>query len=100
MSKVDEEVISKLEQLARLNLNPSERDQISKDLNSIVKMFDRLSEVNTDDVEPLRHINVDIVNRLRDDQVDGELTQDAALSNVKNNKEGYIAVPKFLKPKS
>ena len=100
MSKVDEEVISKLEQLARLNLNPSERDQISKDLNSIVKMFDSLSEVNTDDVEPLRHINADIVNRLRNDQVDGELTQDAALSNVKNNKEGYIAVPKFLKPKS
>ncbi len=100
MSEVDEEVILKLERLARLKLNPEEREQISNDLTSIVKMFDRLSEVDTDGVEPLRHINMNIVNRLRSDKVHGELAQDEALSNVKNNKEGYIAVPKFLKPKS
>lgn len=100
MSEVDEEVILKLERLARLKLNPEEREQISNDLTSIVKMFDRLSEVDTDGVEPLRHINMNIVNRLRSDKVQGELAQDEALSNVKNNKEGYIAVPKFLKPKS
>jgi len=100
MSKIDEATIVKLEQLARLKLSAQERSKISSDLSSIIDMFDRLNEVDTENVEPLRHINRDIINRLREDQIDGELSQEQALTNVSNNKGGYIAVPKFLKPKS
>ena len=100
MSKIDEETLLKLERLARLELNSDERAQISKDLVSIIDMFDRLNEVDTDGVEPLRHINTDVVNRLREDRIRGELSQNQALQNVVNKKEGYIAVPKFLKEKS
>ncbi len=100
MSKIDEATIVKLEQLARLKLSAQERSKISSDLSSIIDMFDRLNEVDTENVEPLRHINRDIINRLREDQIDGELSQEQALTNVSNNKDGYIAVPKFLKPKS
>jgi len=100
MSKIDEATIVKLEQLARLKLSAQERSKISSDLSSIIDMFDRLNEVDTENVEPLRHINRDIMNRLREDQIDGELSQEQALTNVSNKKDGYIAVPKFLKPKS
>jgi len=100
MSKIDEATIVKLEQLARLKLSAQERSKISSDLSSIIDMFDRLNEVDTENVEPLRHINRDIINRLREDQIDGELSQEQALTNVSNKKDGYIAVPKFLKPKS
>ena len=100
MSKIDEATLLKLERLARLKLSAQERSKISSDLSSILDMFDRLNEVDTDNVEPLRHINRDIINRLREDRIDGELSQNQALTNVSNNKDGYIAVPKFLKPKS
>ncbi len=100
MSKIDEATLLKLESLARLKLSLEERSKISSDLSSIIDMFDRLNEVDTEGIEPLRHINRDIVNRLRTDRIDGELSHDQALKNVTNNKDGYIAVPKFLKPKS
>lgn len=100
MSNIDEETLAKLESLARLKLTSEERSKISKDLASIIDMFDRLNEVNTEGVEPLRHINSDIVNRLRVDRIAGELSQERALHNVANTTEGYIAVPKFLKAKS
>ena len=100
MSKIDEATLLKLERLARLKLSAQERSKISSDLSSIIDMFDRLNEVDTDSIEPLRHINSDIINRLREDRIDGELSQDQALTNVSNKKDGYIAVPKFLKPKS
>ena len=100
MSKIDEATLVKLERLARLKLSSQERSKISSDLSSIIDMFDRLNEVDTENVEPLRHINRDIINRLREDQIDGELSQEQALTNVSNKKDGYIAVPKFLKPKT
>ena len=100
MSKIDEATLVKLERLARLKLSAQERSKISSDLSSIIDMFDRLNEVDTDNVKPLRHINRDIINRLREDQIDGELSQEQALTNVSNIKDGYIAVPKFLKPKT
>ena len=74
MSKIDEATLVKLERLARLKLSAQERSKINSDLSSIIDMFDRLNEVDTDNVEPLRHINRDIINRLREDQIDGELS--------------------------
>ena len=100
MSKIDEATLLKLERLARLDLDTDERTKISSDLSSIIEMFDSLNEVDTDGVEPLRHINIDIINRLRADKIADELSQERALKNVVNSKGGYIAVPKFLKPKS
>lgn len=98
MKKINEELISKLEKLAHLNLEEEEKKKITEDLNSIVDMFDKLQEVDTSNVEPLKHIMQDI-NRYRNDTVKGELTNEEALKNVKTSVDGFIAVPKFLKPK-
>ncbi len=99
MTKIDDSLISKLERLSRLKLADNEKSKIKEDLNSIVAMFDTLQEVDTTDIEPLRHINEDIINRMREDVVNNELSNDDALVNTKNTKDGFIAVPKFLKPK-
>lgn len=98
MTKIDDHLISKLEKLSRLQLETTEKEKIKEDLNSIVEMFDKLEEVDTDGVAPIRHVS-GIVNRKRHDVVSNELSRDQALSNVKSKKEGFIAVPKFLKPK-
>ncbi len=98
MTKIDSDLISKLEQLSRLSLKAAEKEKITNDLNSIVEMFDKLQEVDTIGVEPLRHITHHI-NRMREDEVRGELTNEQALKNVPKSVDGFIAVPKFLKPK-
>ena len=98
MTKINEALISKLEQLSRLELKAQEKLKITEDLENIVNMFDKLAEVNTDGVEPLRHVT-EVVNRYREDTVDGELSNKRALENVKVKVDGFIAVPKFLKPK-
>jgi len=44
MTKIDENLILKLEKLARLKLTDDERVEINQDLGKIVAMFDKLQE--------------------------------------------------------
>ncbi len=97
MTKIDQTIISHLEKLSRLKLAEHEKQQITQDLQSIVDMFDKLQEVNTDGVEPLHHVGHS-TSALRKDEIRNELSQDEALQNVPSRKGGFIAVPKFLKP--
>lgn len=98
MNKIDTELLSKLEKLSRLRLSDDEKVKIEKDLTSIVEMFDRLQEVNTEGVKPRRHMT-EAINVLRSDEVNHELTNEEALKNAPQTENGFIAVPKFLKPK-
>ncbi len=98
MTKIDENLISKLEKLSKLRLNEQEKKQITKDLKDIVEMFDKLQEVDTSDVEPLRHI-VRHRSPMRKDEVKNELSNEEVLKNAPEAKDGFFAVPKFLKPK-
>ncbi len=50
--KIDKELILKLEKLARLSLNDEERAIISKDLERILDMVDKIGELDTDGIEP------------------------------------------------
>jgi len=98
MTKIDEKLILKLEKLARLKLTDDERAEISQDLNKIVDMFDKLQEVDTDGVAPTKHMT-DHAHALREDVVQGQLSNKDALINAPKSIDGHIAVPKFLKPK-
>ncbi len=98
MTKIDENLISKLEKLSKLRLNPQEKVQITKDLEDIVNMFDKLEEVDTTDVIPTRHITTH-PHPLRSDLPANELKVEQALKNAPDTHEDFIAVPKFLKPK-
>lgn len=98
MTKINENLILKLEKLAKLRLTEEERTEISQDLNKIVAMFDKLQEVDTEGVTPTRHM-VDHDHPLRDDKIQGQLSNEEALANAPKSIDGHIAVPKFLKPK-
>ncbi len=98
MTKIDENLILKLEKLARLKLSDDERMEIHKDLSKIVDMFDKLQEIDTEGVVPTKHMT-DHVHNLREDKVSGQLSNEEALENAPEKVDGHIAVPKFLKPK-
>ena len=93
--KIDKKLILKLEKLSRLELSEKERDQIQKDLNNILKMVEKLEELDTDDVEPLLHIS-DGENVLRQDEIKNQLSKEEALSNSPDSDEDYFKVPKVI----
>ena len=93
--QIDKELILKLETLARLELSEAERDKLQSSLNDILKMVEKLDELNTEGVEPLIYINED-VNVLRDDIVKNELSREDALSNAPSQNGVFFKVPKVI----
>lgn len=96
--RIDEPLILRLEKLARLQLSPSERNHIQKDLNAILEMVEKLEELDTKEVSPLVYINED-VNVWRDDKVDGQVDRSEALKNAPDQDGAYFRVPKVIPSK-
>ena len=93
--EVDRALILKLENLSRLELSEAEREKLTGSLNDILKMVDKLNELNTEGVEPLVYINED-VNILRDDVVKNQLSRPDALKNAPDHNGTYFKVPKVI----
>ena len=93
--KVDKNLISKLEKLARLDLSEQEKQELEGDLNNILKMVAKMEEVDTSQVEPLVYISEE-VNILRKDEVKNQLDREAALSNAPKQDGQYFKVPKVI----
>ncbi len=94
--KVNTQLVERLADLAKLEFDEESRKEIEQDLEKIIGFVDKLSEVDTEGVEPLVHVNED-VNILREDQAKQELTQEQALKNAPVKDSDYIKVPKVLK---
>ena len=93
--KINREAISKLANLSKLKFNDNEMDLISKDLSKMLNFINQLENLDTDGVEPLIHINEE-ANNWREDQIDGMLSQKAALSNSPIKDGTYFKLPKVL----
>lgn len=50
---VDNKTVDRIAELARLEFNEEEKKNITKDLNRILDFVEKLSEVDTEGVEPL-----------------------------------------------
>lgn len=92
---IDNELILKLEHLARLQLSEAERGALKGDLNKILTMVERLKEVDTDNVEPLVYLN-EQSNSLRTDEVANQVDRKDALKNAPDSNEPYFKVPKVI----
>lgn len=93
--QIDHNLILKLETLARLELSDAERDKLQGSLNDILKMVEKLDELNTEGVAPLVYINED-VNVLRADVVKNELSREDALKNAPAQNGTFFKVPKVI----
>jgi len=93
--KIDELLVRRVAQLARLELSDREIIQFSTQLSAIVDYIEKLNELNTDGVEPLAHC-LPVCNVFRTDEVLPSLTQEQALANAPDAENGYFKVPKVL----
>jgi len=95
---INDNVISKLEKLSKLKLEAEERVSVTNDLEKMLDMVDKLSEVDTKGVEPLVYMHSE-VNVLRSDKSEGMLDREAALANAPKKVGDYFAVPKVINKK-
>ena len=77
--------------LARLGLEPGEEDYYAEQLSGILAHIDRLREVDTDSIAPTAQA-VPLENRMREDRVEPGLTQEQALANAPETRDGYFVV--------
>lgn len=89
------EDVKKVAGLARLRMTDAQMDKLAPELNNILGFIEQLSEVNTDNVEPLANVARSTLP-LRDDLVNDGNCVDKVLANAPEAIEGYFAVPKVV----
>lgn len=91
---INDEIINKLSDLAKLNFTEAEKQKLKTDLSQILGYIEKLNEINTDGVEPLIFMTNE-VNVLRDDIAHQQITKEEALLNAPSKDSDYFRVPKF-----
>lgn len=97
--KIQEETVQHIAHLARLKFEGAEVKAIQEDLNNMIAFMDKLSELNTDNIEPLVFMSEEI-NVLREDVSEDTLTVQDALKNAPRKDSDYFRIPKVLDKKA
>ncbi len=80
--QIDDQLISRLELLARLQLSDNEKARLK-------------TELDVSGVEPLVYLN-EVINRPRADEVRNQVNRDAALRNAPDQDGTFFRVPKVI----
>ncbi|MES2798548.1 MAG: Asp-tRNA(Asn)/Glu-tRNA(Gln) amidotransferase subunit GatC [Bacteroidota bacterium] len=93
--KISDEVIDHIAHLSRLEFVGDQKTAIKNDMDKIISFMAKLSEIPTDNVEPLIFMS-DEINRLRDDVAEVSISHDAAMKNAPKKDSDYFRIPKVL----
>ena len=93
--KITDEIVDHIAHLARLKFEGDKKVAIKEDMERIISFMDVLSELPTDNIEPLIFMNEE-VNVLREDVPVVSLTQKEALKNAPKKDSDYFRIPKVL----
>ena len=94
--KVTQNLIDNLSELSKLNFDQKQSQQIKFDLEKMLEFVNTISQINTDNVEPLVYVNEE-TKLLRKDEVKDSLSQADALKNAPEKDSDYFKVPVVLK---
>jgi aspartyl-tRNA(Asn)/glutamyl-tRNA(Gln) amidotransferase subunit C len=103
---VSDKDVSYVAELAHLVLTAEERARMLKDLNSILGYIDRLSELDTSDVEPMAQVASRYGERkdgaegfryaMRTDETRPCLPRGEAMQNAPESDDTFFKVPKVI----
>lgn len=94
--KIDDALIEKVSALAKLEYEGEEKEQIKSDLEKMLGFADKLSQVNTEGVEPLIYLT-DEESVMRKDEANNPISKAEALKNGPSKDSDYFKVPKVLR---
>ena len=87
--------VDEVASLARLSFTEPEKEELIGTLNNILGYFDKLSELDTKNVEPLTHI-LPVQNVMREDVVKPSLDRDTVFKNAPKHARGHFVIPKVI----
>lgn len=93
--KIDRDLVLHVAKLASLSLSEGEVDRFAAELGRIVAHVEQLEALDTRDVPPTAHVQVERIP-LRQDEVTPGLSHDDALSQAPQVEADGFAVPAFL----
>ena len=94
--KITNKLIQDIAALAKLEFDEQSAEQMKADLEKIIGFVDKLSEIDTEGVEPLIYLSEE-VNVLREDEIKAIVSQVEALKNAPEKDSDYFKVPTVLK---
>ena len=94
--EVNDALVDKLANLARLQFDDAEKSAIKTDLQRMIQFVEKLNELDTTGVAPLLHMS-DNINSLREDVVKGSISREDGLQNAPLKDEQFFKVPKVIK---
>ncbi len=92
---LSKEQVKKVAGLARLRMEDEKLEYLAPQLSNIIGFVEQLSELDTDNVEPLANV-VDVELPLREDVVSDGDCADKVLANAAEENQGYFVVPKII----
>lgn len=98
--EVNDALVDRLAELARLSFDDSEKKEIRADLQKMISFVEKLNELNLAGISPLLHMSRE-QNVFREDEVQGSVSREDALKNAARHDDIFFKVPKVIKnPKS
>ena len=92
---LDKSEVEKIAHLARLHLSEGDVDEVTRRITDILTLIDQMQAVDTDAVEPLAH-PLDVVQRLRADEVTEENRREALQQLAPAAEDGLYLVPRVI----
>lgn len=92
---ISREEVLYIARLARLEFDEEKVEEFTHQLSRVLDYINKLSELDLTDVEPTYHV-LDMVSVMREDEVKESLSQEEALSNAPDAKDGFFRVPKII----
>lgn len=93
--KVTKDVIEYVAHLARLELDPHEADEYTKQLDNILEYMDKLNALDTTGIEPMSHA-IPNVNVFREDEVVESFSVDKSVGNAPERAGSFFKVPPII----
>ncbi len=97
--KISDDLVQHIAHLSRLEFEGDDLNQIKGDMSKIIGFMDKLSELDTENVDPLIFMT-EKVNVLREDLSERTLTSEDALRNAPKKDSDYFRISKVLDKKS
>ena len=94
--EITNKLIQDIAALSKLEFDEKSAEQMKADLEKIIGFLDKLSEIDTDGVEPLIYLSEE-VSVLREDEIKAVVSQVEALKNAPEKDSDYFKVPTILK---
>ncbi len=92
---IDSDLVRHIGKLSRIELTDEQVTTFSRQLADILSYFNKLQELDTENIEPMAHAS-GLTNVLAEDIVQPSLMPDQALANAPARDGDFFKVPKVI----